>query len=255
MFEFSYDPYLRPMPGAMRPPLTPTPKANPYRFKMTEHWLSNHLTDICIHASYLLINLASAFRDIFKLRLLTIGSGLFAILYGILTNENPFIYWETILVTISAWQVIVILRERGNLKFSDEELRLKQTTFNHFSFIEFKRLLDIGTFINTEKGKELTKEGKKVLRIILIVRGAVDVTMNGEVVAYRVAGDLIGEISFISGERARATVRTIEQTRYIMWLQDDLRKLLQSHVSMQTAMQTVFNKGLIHKLLTVRPQM
>ncbi|MSR65222.1 MAG: cyclic nucleotide-binding domain-containing protein [Verrucomicrobiae bacterium] len=81
------------------------------------------------------------------------------------------------------------------------------------------------------------------------LRGAVDVTMNGEVIAYRVAGNMIGEMSFISGEPALATVRTIEQTRYIMWLQEDLRKLLQDDVSMQTAMQTIFNKDLIHKLV------
>ena len=62
-------------------------------------------------------------------------------------------------------------------------------------------------------------------------------------------GSFIGEMSFITGGDATATVRAVEPTRYLSWSKDDLRKLLNRNPSMRFALQTVLSTDLTRKLM------
>jgi CRP-like cAMP-binding protein len=62
---------------------------------------------------------------------------------------------------------------------------------------------------------------------------------------------MIGEISFIQGGAATATVVATKPCRYVAWSGEELRKLLRRNPSMDIAMKHVFNLDMMRKL-TVR---
>mgnify|MGYP001331160660 CR=1 FL=1 len=64
-------------------------------------------------------------------------------------------------------------------------------------------------------------------------------------VSYWVRDEIVGEMSFLGGQAATATVRAVTPTRYIAWLQPALRGLL----ARNPAMRSVFSAELTHKLI------
>jgi CRP-like cAMP-binding protein len=61
-------------------------------------------------------------------------------------------------------------------------------------------------------------------------------------------GNFIGEVSFISGGAATATVRATEPTRYIAWKKKEIDALLKRNPSMRMAMQAMLSSDLSKKL-------
>ena len=60
---------------------------------------------------------------------------------------------------------------------------------------------------------------------------------------------MIGEISFIRGGQASATVSATTASRIIRWSSDDLNKLLMRNPSMDIGMKQVFSVDLTNKLI------
>lgn len=61
-------------------------------------------------------------------------------------------------------------------------------------------------------------------------------------------GTMIGEMSYIRGGAATATVRAARPTRYLAWPKEELRKMLQRNPTMDVAMNSVFTIDLTKKL-------
>jgi CRP-like cAMP-binding protein len=147
-------------------------------------------------------------------------------------------------------QVTILIRERRNAVFNEEEKELYESLFNHFSSVQFKGMLRQATWVDAPVGEILTEQGKPLVRLVFIISGLASVDVDGTIVAYCKRHNFIGEISFVSGEPATATVRAMLPTRYLMWTQDDLHKLLKHDDSIRVAMQTVLTKNLVSKLIT-----
>src|SRR5229473_1454467 len=76
---------------------------------------------------------------------------------------------------------------------------------------------------------------------MLIYNGLVGVESKGKEVAKLKDGNFIGEVSFITGGAATATVRALQPTRYIAWPKDAISQLLNRNPSMRLAMQSVLS--------------
>lgn len=191
-------------------------------------------------------------RNIIWLRTLTIFSSLCAIYYFYAYNDPMWINisWEITFISINIIQLFLIFYSRRAIQFNEEENQIYKEIFPQLSTTEFKKLLKISHFIDSEKDDILIEQGTQVLYLILICKGLVSIEIDGKISAYCGGGNLVGEMSFVSGKPATATVRVIEPTRYIVWLQKDLEKLLRQNPEMLGSMQMVFNKDLIKKLIS-----
>lgn len=211
------------------------------------------LSDLFLNLDYIFIAFAFLMRNILYLRILTIFSSVFAIAFFLFVGPKPAwfgISWESVFITINIFQIILLFYERRKIAFSKEEQEIYQKVFPHFLPGQYKKLLNISTFAEADKGEILIEQGAQVPYLILIYKGMTSIIINGKTVNYCGSGSLLGEMSFLSGEPARATVQATQPTKYIMWHQQDLRKLLQHDHEMSQVMQTVFNKDLIKKLTT-----
>lgn len=205
-------------------------------------------TQLIGHASYVLLVSAALVRSILPLRLLAIGAGATATWYGIATGSGVNVLWESLFTAVNVVQAALLMRERHAIRLSDEERNLQAAVFPHLSRLDFHRFVRAGRWESLPAGVDLTAHGRPVERIMLLSEGAASVIVEGTVVANCKRGDFIGEIAFVSGSPATATVTTATSTRLLSWRFTDLRALIERQPEIRAALQSVFNQNLIEKL-------
>ena len=209
------------------------------------------LTSLAGHLAFALIACAFLVRDLFWLRCLSIGGSVAAILYNYYAPERPLwlvIWWNAAFALVNAVQIVIMVREHSRVKFSDEERDLHGTLFRHLSPVEFMKVLRVAHWAEQPPGIELIREGLAVESLLLIFSGEVEVAIGGRIVATLRDGRFLGEMSYVSGGAASATVRTTERTRLVVWPKDELQKLFARNPSLRFAFQAVLTADLSKKL-------
>ena len=203
------------------------------------------------HAASLLTVGAYLFRDILWLRLLSVLSCFAGIAFHYYVPPTPMwsvIWWNIVFVGINAVQIVIIVKQRSGIRFTEEEKELHETLFKHFAPFEFMKLMRIGKWLTAKQGEILAVEQKPLDNVMLIYNGHVGVETKGIQVAKLKDGNFIGEVSFISGGMATATVRALEPTRYIAWPKKAISDLLDRNPSMRFAVQAMLSTDLSKKL-------
>ena len=206
--------------------------------------VSGHLASVLTMAAYLL-------KDILWLRLLTILSCFAGIAFNFIVPTTPLwtvIYWNILFAVINIVQVAIIIKQRSSVHFTEEEKELHDTLFKNFAPFEFMKLMRVGKWLEAKDGEVLTTEQKPLDSVMLIYNGLVGVESKGEEVAKLKDGNFIGELSFITGGAATATVRALRPTRYVSWPKEAVRQLLNRNPSMKFAMQALLSTDLSKKL-------
>ena len=213
--------------------------------------MSLTLLDVVGHASFLLTALSFYVRDMMVLRALAIVAGLVGVGYNYWLPVGPLwlvIFWLSVFVAINAVRIIGIVLDRRAIDFNEEESELHETVFQKFSPVEIMKLMRVGERRMAEIGERLTAQGQAVGGLKLLYNGEVVVERDGKEIGRARDGAMIGEISFIQGGTATATVSVTRPSRYVSWSGDELRKLLQRNPSMDVAMKHVFSVDLMRKL-------
>lgn len=203
------------------------------------------------HFASILTTLAYLVKDILWLRFLSILACVAGIIFNYTVPATPLwtvIYWNIIFIIINCVQIALIIKERRGVEFTDEEKELYDTMFKSFAPFEFMKLLRIGNWSEAKKDQVLAVEEEPLDSVMLIYNGLVSVEAGGQSLAQLKDGSFIGEISFITGGKATASVRALEPTRYLSWPKEELRQLLKRNPSMRSAMQTVLSSDLTKKL-------
>ncbi|HEY0547485.1 MAG TPA: cyclic nucleotide-binding domain-containing protein [Pyrinomonadaceae bacterium] len=208
--------------------------------------------DLAAHAASILTALAYLVKDILWLRVLTTFACVAGIIFNYNVHSTPLwvvIYWNLLFLIINLVQIAIIMKERREVSFTEEEKELYETLFKNFAPFEFMKLLRIGEWSEAQKDEVLAIEQKELADLMLIYNGLVKVEAEGETLAELKDGSFIGEMSFITGGAATATVKAVAPTRYLSWSKADLRQLFQRNPSMRFAMQTVISTDLTKKLM------
>jgi hypothetical protein len=203
------------------------------------------------HASFALTAVSFYVKDMLVLRALSICAGAVGIIYNYMLPAGPLwlvIFWLCVFMAINAFRIAHLVYETKNVKFSDAERELYETLFRHFSPVEFMKLLRISEWRAAGEGEVLAAEGEDIDDLTLIYNGEVVIEKNGAEVARSRDGTLVGEMSFIQGGAATATVRAARETRLLIWPKEELQKLLKRNPTMDVAMNSVFTSDLTRKL-------
>lgn len=195
-------------------------------------------------------------RDILWLRFLTILSCFAGIAFNYLVPATPLwtvIGWNILFAVINIVQIVIIIRERSGISFSEEEKELYETLFKNFAPFEFMKLMRIASWRQVSPGDIVTTEGQTLDEVMMIYNGRLAVEKGGKEFAELLDGNFIGEVSFISGGAATATVRAVEPTRYLAWSRKEIDGLLKRNPSMRLAMHALLNSDLSRKLARRAP--
>ena len=213
--------------------------------------MSLTLLDIVGHTSFMLTALSFYVRDMMVLRVLAIVAGIVGVAYNYWLPAGPLwlvIFWLSVFVAINVIRIVGIVMERRSIAFNDEEAELHETQFQNFSPVEFMKLMRIGEWRQAEIGEQLAAQGDVIGGLKLLFNGEVLIERDGAEVGRASDGAMIGEISFLRGGKANATVSATKSCRYVFWSGDELRKLLSRNPSMDVAMKHVFSIDLMRKL-------
>ena len=208
------------------------------------------------HAASILTMAAYLLKDMLWLRVLTIASCFAGITFNYFVPATPLwtvIYWNLLFVGINVVQIGIIIKERADVDFTDEEKELHETLFKNFAPFEFMKLMRVGKWMEAREGEVLATEKQPLDAVMLIYNGLLAVETNGKEVAKLKDGNFIGEISFITGGAASATVRALTPTRYIAWPKKAFSGLLNRNPSMRFAMQSLLSTDLSKKLMQRAP--
>ncbi len=209
------------------------------------------LLDLVGHTSFLLTAMSFYVRDMVLLRVLAIGSGIVGVAYNYFLPAGPLwlvIFWLSVFVLINVTRTVGLVMERRKVTFTEEEAELHETQFKNFSPVEFMKLLRIAEWKNAPEGEVLATEGEIVGGLKLLFNGEVSIARGEEEIGKAHDGAMIGEMSFLKGGQANATVTATTNCRYLYWSGDELKKLLQRNPSMDLAMRHVFSMDLLRKL-------
>ena len=204
------------------------------------------------HLSFILLATSFLLRDILHLRLVAIvaatSNAVFSY-YGLASPNLIVVFWQAVFVAINTVWSISLIRQRRGISFTDEERELYGTIFRAFPPLEFMKLMRIARWEVAKDGETLVHADAELDDVMLIYNGEAEVALSDGATRRLRDGAFIGEMSFIRGGSATATVQTVQPTRYVAWSKSDLRGVLDRNPAMRSTMQTVFSEDLTNKLL------
>jgi len=209
------------------------------------------MIDLLVHLSCFLTFVSFWVRDILWLRLFSIASSVVWIGYmasgdGRLIGASLF--WNIIFMSINSIRIAQLVLERRGVRLSDEERDLRERLFPHLEPHEFARLLKAGQWRDLAAGSVLLREGDPPASIFLLTSGQLDVVKGTREVTRFGPPRFAGELSYLSGSPANATVTAVTPARCLVWDKDALTRLFRAHPSLQFALHAVMTLDVTHKL-------
>jgi hypothetical protein len=208
-----------------------------------QDWAANFCYFI-LAGSYLVTNL-------YWLRLLAIlALGLEGIYFYFAATPPLWvgIGWAVVFVGINLVQLTIMTRERLAVRMSEHERLLHRGLFAELTPVQFHRLLKIGTWRELEDGALLTVQNKPVPELLFIASGMARVIVGNDVIALVQAGSFIGEMSFMNGGDASATVMAAGHMQLFVVAKPALEGLLTRDQEFEAAILRVLGQDLALKL-------
>lgn len=186
-------------------------------------------------------------RDI---RLLCLLAGAFGITYFALTDGiGAGLALSAAFVIVNTARLFE-LRQRARAGVMTREER---ELFDHVMRIEEpsqqSRLRDLMIWQDVSVGTQLIDQGQLDPPLIYIASGRAEIERDLAIVSECGAGEFLGEMSHISGERASATVTVTQSMRMARLDRDALGQLTRSLPEIGKAVDRAFNRSLAVKVL------
>jgi len=182
-----------------------------------------------MHAGALLSFVALAFRDELKLRVILLASILLEAAFHLFQSEGPSwqeIFWNVVTFALTLTVAIQIALDRSHFGLTRDE----EALFNNFPGVtpgEFRVLLRAGRWRTASEGVILTREGEVPTNLYYVLSGRVHI-LKGEREIVIDPKTFIGEIAFLHGSTASATVRLESDALCFEWpvsvLKDNIHK-------------------------------
>src|SRR5262245_29260453 len=174
------------------------------------NWIEPHFTlaDIAGHLSYIMIAASYYLTNILWLRILAIIGLFFEITYFSLTSSDLFtgIAWNTIFILINSYQVYWLLLDRRALKLPLSEQFLLHRVLEGLDDAQIAKLLRVSEWRTLAPDDVLTLEERPVNELYFLCSGRAAVAVHGATVAHLERGSFVGEVAFLTGGAATASV-------------------------------------------------
>ncbi len=201
------------------------------------------------HLIYLLLIAAILAPRLQPLRLLVAAAATASLTRALLWTHNPIdATWSGLLLA-----ACLLLLARGRLTgrtiaFTADEKNMVDHLVAGLSKSRARHLIDQGVWLTGKEGDVLTREGEPVTHLYFLAEGEARVMSGGKQVGSCGAGDLVGEVTVLSGETASATVILTAPARFWCAPAEDLRPYVAAHEDIRRAVEHGFAAALKAKL-------
>jgi hypothetical protein len=202
-----------------------------------------------VHIGALLYLAGFLFRDPLILRMLIVAGDIVYILYFFYAPETPLwwgIFWSTLFVTVNLVFIALIYADRTHFNLTAAARALFEQ-LGTLSPGEFRTLLRVGEFKTAAAALTLAEEGKRPGFLYFVISGTIDIRKQGRHrMTYGKA--FVGEVAFLLGRPASATVTVGPGTQYYVWREGALQAALKKKPALATALSAAFNRDLAAKV-------
>lgn len=214
--------------------------------------------DLPAHIGYLLFAVSLFLTNIFWLRILLIVSLVFQIIYFAMAGGSLYtgIGWNVVFILINAYRLMALVQARrvlakatrGQLLGAGADEAVIDAA-NSLDDTQIEELIRLGEVYDLAPGAPLTTEGEPVDWFYFITAGHAVVIAGGVEVARIHPGEFVGEVSFLTGIVASATVRASDRLSVIALDREKLSRACAEDARLSAAVHQVIGNALARKLV------
>ena len=203
---------------------------------------------LILELGYALLTLAVLVPKPHQMRLLVAAAAAAGLGHAIWVRDRISLVWMALLLAASLAMLVRRFWSNRSVRFTAEEQAMLDRLFTELPRNRARHLIDQGLWLSGRAGDVLTREGEVVDHLYYLAEGEARVVSMGSQVGTCRAGDLIGEITVLSGEKASATVTLDTPARFWCARADDLRPYVEAHEEVRRAIEHGFATVLKSKL-------
>jgi CRP-like cAMP-binding protein len=212
--------------------------------------MADFFTQNLVHLAAILTMVCFLFRDQIKLRAFAAAGDLVLSAYYFFAFSEPLwnaLFWSLANVVINAVMILVLLREHRMSLLSDNEMMLFRS-LDTLTPGQFRKLLKQADWHEGgETPATLTRQGEKPERLYYVLQGEVTIDKDGR--ALKADPRLfIGEVAFLRGRQASATVTAPPGALYVSWQVDRLEALLRRNEELKNALARLLSADMAEKV-------
>jgi CRP-like cAMP-binding protein len=202
-----------------------------------------------VHLGAMLHLVAFAFRNQILLRFFAIaGSFAYSVYYLVGASEPLWspMFWSGMSILINIVLIVIIVGDNRQSNFSDDELKLFRK-LDTLTPGDFRKLVRLGKWRRAVDDIMLAAEAQPLDRLFYVLDGAITIDKSGRGIRPH-AGMFVGEIAFLLGRPATATVSIEKGAHYIEWRTDELKKLFQNQPKLKGNFAALLNSDMAEKV-------
>lgn len=203
---------------------------------------------LLLNTAYLVLVASTLTRTLVWLRGLLVLGAVGFVTYGIVTANPTIATWNAITGSLHAVQLVRYIRARQAVALTLDDRHWHQALFPDLNPFNFYLLWSAGEEVHVTD-EQLTTVGRHHGHVSLILEGTVEVTESGARPIRLVPGQLVGEMSYVSGNAARRDARAVGEVRLRQWDQERLDTLQHVDPAAGRAMSQFIQRDLASKVL------
>ena len=204
---------------------------------------------ILVHIAAMFYVAGFLVRDQLVLRMLVLTGTLLYLIYYYVALDDPLwdaIFWSVVMGMANLFVIIQLIFERTTFNMSEYDKRLF-AVFEGMTPGEFRRILKITKWRNSDGETKLTVENEPVHSLYYVLDGPTQIHKQGQ--SFSIGNSaFIGEVGFFLKTNASATVRVAEGGHYVEWNGDELRALQAKYPGIRAALHSILNADMASKV-------
>jgi CRP-like cAMP-binding protein len=211
--------------------------------------------DLPANISYVLFAISLFLTNIFWLRLLLIISLAFEIVYFAMSSSYLYtgIVWDIVFILINLFRLVTLFRARRMVRLASGGHMLKSRV-GGLDDEHLAQLVRLGEAFDLAPGALLTAQNEPVDFFYLVTAGHAVVEFDGTVVGRIDPGQFVGEVSFLTGIDATATVVASDRLSVLALDRRKLSAACAEDPKISAAIHQVIGKALARKLVAANRQ-
>jgi hypothetical protein len=202
------------------------------------------------HVSYVLIAISYWLTDIYRLRVVAVVGLSMEIVYFMFSGGDLLagIGWDLVFIAINGYQLYLLMKERWSLRLPEADRDVLRSAMVGLQEAQIARLVSAGAISNLPPGSVLTKENTSLESLFFICAGRANVTIGGREVSQLVQGNFVGEVAFLTGQQATATVVAQTDVRAIVFEKEKLNLFFRNDSEVAGLIYQLLGRELAHKM-------
>jgi CRP-like cAMP-binding protein len=202
------------------------------------------------HIAYMILALSYVLTNIFWLRVAAVISMVLEIIYFMYSGGDLMtgIVWTVVFICINAYQLFWLMRERLSFRLPEKEGPLLREALAGLDDMQISKLLKAAEWKDFQPGEILTRKAAPVDALYFLCSGRANVEVNRSLVTFLEKGSFVGEIAYLTGNPATATVVIDEPARVLQFSKMRMAKVTAADPQINSIIYQLLGRDLAMKM-------